>query len=111
MSKPMSFWDAVKNRRSIYAVNDKLPISDNRVVELVNQTILNSPSSFNSQSTRVLVLLGPEHERFWDIVKDSLIETIGEEKYNSGTNKKIDGFKAGYGSVSGHAMIFFGQST
>lgn len=107
----MSFWDAVKTRRSVYALNNKPSISDDRIIELVNQTVLHAPSSFNSQSTRVLVLLRKEHERFWDIVKDSLIVAIGEERYNNGTKKKIESFRAAYGSVSKVKIIPLASNT
>jgi hypothetical protein len=98
MASNASFIEAVKARRSYYALNNKAPISDDKIEELVNDAVLYSPSSFNSQSTRVVVLLKKEHETFWEFVKEVLKPQVPAEQF-AGTEKKLDGFKAGYGTV------------
>jgi hypothetical protein len=90
--------DAVKERRTYYALNKNAPISDDRIEELVKETVLNVPSSFNSQSARLVVLLKDEHDRFWEMVKEVLRPQVPAEQF-ANTEKKLDGFKAGYGSV------------
>jgi len=95
-SKP--FMDAVKERRTYYALNKNAPISDDRIEELVKETVLNVPSSFNSQSARLVVLLKDEHDRFWEMVKEVLRPQVPAEQF-ANTEKKLDGFKAGYGSI------------
>lgn len=99
MSANKSFIDAVQDRRTYYALNKTAPVSDDRIVELVNQTVLSVPSSFNSQSTRVVVLLKAEHEKFWDSVKEVLKPQVPAEAF-AATEQKLNGFKAGYGTVS-----------
>lgn len=94
----MSFLDAVANRRSNYVLTDKIPISDDRVVELATAAIKNVPSSFNSQSARMVVLLNDEHKKFWEITKEVLKPQVPEDKFGA-TEKKLDGFKAGHGTV------------
>ena len=59
MSK--DFLSAIKKRRSIYAISKESPISDERILEIVEETVTHVPSSFNSQSTRVVVLFGDQH--------------------------------------------------
>ncbi|KAG8420339.1 putative nitroreductase [Metarhizium acridum] len=56
-----------KARRTIYALDKNLPVSASRIRELVNETTLHTPSSFNSQSNRAVVLLGSEHDKLWDM--------------------------------------------
>ncbi|KAJ9625797.1 putative nitroreductase [Taxawa tesnikishii (nom. ined.)] len=94
----MSFLDAVANRRSNYVLTDKIPISDDRVVELATAAIKNVPSSFNSQSARMVVLLNDEHKKFWEITKEVLKPQVPEDKFGA-TEKKLDGFKAGHGTI------------
>jgi predicted oxidoreductase (fatty acid repression mutant protein) len=100
MASTKSFLDAVKDRRSIYQLNKEAPKSDKEIVDLVNQIVLHVPSSFNSQSSRLVVLLNEEHEKFWDITKDVLEPQVPEEQFKSGTVPKLNGFKGAYGTVS-----------
>ena len=100
MASSKTFLDAIKDRRSYYQLNKESPKSDKEIVELVNQLVLNVPSSFNSQSSRLVVLLNQEHEKFWEITKDVLKPQVPEEQYKSGTEPKLNGFKAAYGTVS-----------
>lgn len=100
MASSKSFLDAIKDRRSIYQLNKEAPKSDKEIVDIVNQVVLHSPSAFNSQSTRVVVLLNQEHEKFWEFTKAALKAQIPEEQYKSGTEPRLNGFKGAYGSVS-----------
>ena len=98
MADKLSFMEAVTNRRSIYTLNNKTPISDDRIEELVLFARDQVPSAFDSQSTRMCVLLNEEHERFWEFVKDILRVHMGEEKFPK-TETKLNGFKAAKGTV------------
>lgn len=99
MASKKSFLQAIQDRRSIYALNKEAPISDKEIVEITKQALLHVPSSFNSQSTRLVVLLKAEHDKFWESVKEVLKTMVPEEQFPA-TEKKLDGFKAGYGTVS-----------
>jgi len=95
-SKP--FLEAVKERRSIYTLNKDAPISDDKIVDIVKQAVLHVPSSFNSQSARLVVLLNAEHEKFWEFVRAVLKPMVPEDQW-SHTEQRVDSFKAGYGTV------------
>ncbi|EXA43658.1 hypothetical protein FOQG_06262 [Fusarium oxysporum f. sp. raphani 54005] len=90
--------ELAKNRRSIYTLSKNLPISTQRITEIVNQTTLETPSSFNSQSNRVVILYGAEHDKLWDITADTLKAIVPAETWE-GTSKRISGFKAAAGTV------------
>lgn len=92
------FLSHIKARRTIYALNKTLPISTDRVQEIVKESLLHVPSSFNSQSNRVVVLLGAEHDKFWDITTAILKSIVPEENFAS-TAARMAGFKAGAGTV------------
>lgn len=96
---PKSFLEAVKSRRSIYNVNKEVAISDEKIIEITKQIVLHVPSAFNSQSTRIVLLLGKEHDIFWDYALEVLKPIVPEAQFPS-TEKRIAGFKAGYGTVS-----------
>lgn len=72
-----SFLELVKNRRTYYQLSASSPIPDSKITEIVSEALKHSPSSFNSQSTRVVVLLKEEHVKLWDIAKEAL-KAIGE---------------------------------
>ncbi|KAF7927966.1 hypothetical protein EAE99_005343 [Botrytis elliptica] len=98
MSPSTQFLNLLKARRTIYALSNKSTIPDSKIQEIVEQSILHVPSSFNSQSTRAVLLLKAEHEKLWDITKEVLKGVVPADKFE-GTAKKIDGFRAGYGTV------------
>ncbi|MFE8103297.1 nitroreductase family protein [Brenneria goodwinii] len=93
-----AFLQSIKNRRSIYAIGKTLPISEDRVISLVTEAVKQSPSSFNSQSSRVVILFGEQHEKLWDIVKQQLKKIVPEEAF-APTEKKLASFAAGAGTV------------
>ena len=94
-----AFLEAMKAPRSIYSVNKDIPISDKRIAEITEQVLLHSPSCFNCQSGRIVLLLNEEHETFWDFVLEVLKPILPPEQF-TGFEQKIGGFKAGYGTVS-----------
>ena len=52
-----SILQAIGYRHSVYSLSDKSPISDDRLKEIVQNIILTIPSSFNAQTTRIVVLV------------------------------------------------------
>ncbi len=93
------FFDAVRNRRTYYSISNEKIVPYERIREIVNEAVKHTPSAFNSQSARVVLLLGEHHERLWDIVKAELKKIVPVDKFKA-TEDKIDGaFRSGYGSV------------
>ena len=98
MASSKSFIEAVAERRSYYGLTKESTVSDDRIEELVKQTILHTPSPFNVQSTRCVVLLKKEHEKLWDITKE-ILKTVTPPERLDYTLKRITGFHGGYGTV------------
>jgi predicted oxidoreductase (fatty acid repression mutant protein) len=101
MSAPLtaqSFIDLMKNRRSHYALTKDMPISTARVEEIAKAALEEVPSSFNSQSNRMLVLFGAEHDKLWDLTRDVLKAIVPEGQFAS-TAKRMAGFKGAAGTV------------
>ncbi|AST94894.1 nitroreductase family protein [Shouchella clausii] len=93
-----TFFEAIEKRRSYYAISKDSVASDERIKEIVEHAVKHVPSAFNSQSARVIILLGKEHDKFWDLTTEALKAVVGDGDF-SGTQQKMDGFKAGYGTV------------
>lgn len=87
------------NRRSIYALGDNLSQTPEEVFDLVKQTIKNSPTAFNSQTVRAVVLFGKSSDKVWEIVEDALRKIAKSPDAFEKTKAKIDSFKAGYGTI------------
>jgi len=92
------FYNAVKERRTIYGISKETTISDERIEKVIKDAVKHTPSAFNSQSGRVIVLFGEKHNKLWDITKEALKRIVPEDKFAS-TEEKINSFHSGYGSV------------
>ncbi|MPL68000.1 hypothetical protein SDC9_13704 [bioreactor metagenome] len=93
-----NFLTAVKDRRSYYGISKEFVASDERIQEIVEEAVKHTPSPFNSQSARVVVLLGEEHNKLWGIVEAELRKIVPPEKF-APTQEKLNSFRNGYGSI------------
>lgn len=89
---------AFDERRSIYALSNELPVEPQAIVNMAERVLLHTPSAFNSQSSRLVVLFGAEHQKLWDIAEEKLRAAVGDGDF-SGTKQKLDGFRAAAGTV------------
>ena len=91
--------EALKHRRSYYAIDNQTTIPNAEIEEILDFAALHTPSAFNSQSTRMVLLLREQHRRLWDIVRNTLKKTIPAAAYASTEAKINKSFAAGYGTV------------
>ncbi|PJI30407.1 nitroreductase family protein [Acinetobacter pseudolwoffii] len=100
------FLDLITKRRTIYAIGKNVEQSPEYLSDLIQTAIKQSPSSFNSQSSRAVILFNSEHEKFWGIVVDKLTSYAKDEESAAKTTAKMDSFAAGVGTV-----LFFEDQT
>ena len=93
-----AFIDAITKRRSQYALGRNVSQSKDELTALIQEAVRQAPSSFNSQSSRAVILHGEQSVAFWDIVKDELRKIVPAEAF-AGTEGKINSFAAGTGTV------------
>lgn len=94
-----TFAEAMAHRRSYYSIGSDSSVLDEEIVHIIREAVKNVPSAFNSQSTRIVLLLGDEHKKLWNIVKETLKARISAEAFAK-TEAKIDGcFASGHGTV------------
>lgn len=94
-----TFKQALENRRTYYAIGSESPVSDEKIEEVVQFAVKHVPSSFNSQSTRVVLLLGENHKRLWTITKDILRKIVPAEAFKTTEDKINNCFLAGHGTI------------
>lgn len=99
-----SFVEAVKNRRSIYALGNNIPVLETEIMAVIERMVKDVPSAFNMQSARVIVTMKEHHENVWHITESALKKIVPADKF-AATKQKIDGFADGYGTI-----LFFEES-
>lgn len=93
-----AYLKAIASRRTIYQLSKESTIPNSRIKEILTETIKHSPSSFNNQAQRAVLLIGAEHDKMWDIADETVKTKLGEQAY-AGLAPKIAGYKAGYGTI------------
>lgn len=83
--------EILQKRRSVYALNCNLPVSEEAVIDLVKKVTELVPDAFNMKSQRVIIALGDKQEALWDGIYDAFGGKVAREK--------IDSFKAAYGTI------------
>lgn len=98
MASAQQLIELSKNRRTYYPLSKDLSLQPDKIQEIVKALLQEVPSSFNSQSNRVVVLFGAEHEKLWDITTEVLKPIVPAEQWE-GTAGKMAMFKGAAGSV------------
>lgn len=93
-----TFLDSIALRRSIYGLGNTLPVSKEEVTKTIQEAVRISPTAFNSQGSRAVILYGDASKKLWKIVLDTLLKIIPENQVEDTTNK-IASFAAGAGTV------------
>lgn len=96
----MNFYNLQKKRRSIYALGKNITKTDEEIYDVIKKSVRESPTSFNSQSVRAVVLFGASNNKLWNITLDKLHEVSkSEDAFEKTANKVNNSFKSGIGTV------------
>lgn len=93
-----NFYEAIEERRTYYGISKEKVVPDERIEEIIEHAVKHTPSAFNSQTARVVLLFDKHHTKLWDITKEALRKIVPEDKF-APTEEKIKSFSAGYGTV------------
>ncbi|HEY8423613.1 MAG TPA: nitroreductase family protein [Clostridia bacterium] len=93
-----NFMEAVINRRSIYAIGKNISVSEDEIIDVIKKALMHSPTPFNSQANRAVLLIGEDHDVLWDIVEETLKKVVPEKNFSK-TQEKLQTFKNGYGTI------------
>lgn len=94
-----NFLDALKHRRTIYGLSNDIQVTVDELKQLIESALLNVPSAFNSQTTRIVLLLSSNHKEFWEITKAVLKEIAPAASFSKTEEKINTSFAAGYGTI------------
>ncbi|MGI6048660.1 MAG: nitroreductase family protein [Petrimonas sp.] len=98
--KQKSLEQSIKDRRTYYQLSNQSPISDEEIQKIIEHVAYWAPSPFNSQSTRMVLLLGENHKKVWELTKSELKKISKSEEGWKKTEEKVNNsFLAGYGTV------------
>ncbi|KAJ5365245.1 Nitroreductase family protein [Penicillium concentricum] len=100
----LTFLELVKSRRTYYDLKAESAITDEAIESIVRDSVLHVPSSFNTQTSRIVLLLKEEHQKVWDVALNALegLVTAGvvpKEQFEGSTKPKLESFRAAYGTV------------
>ena len=98
----MEYQDAIAARHSAYMLDDRIEdagVSADDVLAMLRSIAPKVPSSYNSQSARLILLTGEDHRRFWRIVEDILRAKVNDDKRFARTEVKLRSFAAAAGTV------------
>ncbi|GLU29164.1 nitroreductase family protein [Brucella sp. NBRC 12950] len=88
----------LRRRRSQYNIGRNVKLSQAEITSIIQEAVRQAPSTFNSQSSRVVILYGVESVQFWDIVKEALRPLVPADAFQP-TEAKIKRFASGAGTV------------
>jgi len=92
------FQEAVSNRRTNYVLGKEIDVLPSQIIAVIEKMVKEVPSAFNMQSARVIVALGENHDAVWQITKGILKKIVPADNF-AGTEEKINGFAAAYGTI------------
>lgn len=88
-----------RERRTIHKLGRDQNLKKDLVVNILQQVLLLAPSFFNSQSTRMVLLLDADNRKLWDLVVQCLVERSAETTLPAETTEKLCCFREANGTV------------
>lgn len=101
-----AFLEKLKVRRTQYVLGRDVAHSKEALTSLIQEAIKHSPTSFNSQSSRALVLFGEQSQKLWSLAVEEVRKVAPAEGFEK-TETKLASFAAGVGTV----LFFEDQDT
>jgi len=94
-----NFLQTIQHRRTLYALSKKQILPDEEVIKYIRAFVKEAPSAFNVQSSRVVVLLGAEHDQYWGQIVPEALRAVAGEQAVEASKAKLAGFQAGTGTI------------
>ncbi|KAF7365350.1 putative nitroreductase HBN1 [Mycena venus] len=98
MSASDAYLKAVATRRTHYAITNKSSVPDAKIEAIIKEAVKHSPTSFNIQSSRVVLVIGAENTKLWKLITETVTKGL-EGDHKTHVEGRLAGFSAGYGSV------------
>ena len=92
------FLSILEKRRSIYSLDNKTDITNKQIINAIEQCVKHTPTSFNSQTGRVVILFNEAYQKLWKKTLEILKDVTPSQNFDT-TKKKIQSFSKGIGTV------------
>lgn len=81
--------DAIKERRTIYSLKPELPagVTIEDIKDITQAVLKDTPSAFNSQPNKVVILTGEAHKKVWSQVVDAIPTEAGKKRPQSAADE------------------------
>ena len=93
-----SILELFSKRHSFYDINNTVIPDKKHITNIIKRCLELYPSSFNTQSARLMLLFDGEHQKFWNLVKDELLKNSPKDKAEA-IKQRIASFAKGYGTI------------
>lgn len=94
-----NLYDLQQKRRSIYALGQNIDLTEAEVSELIFKTIKETPSAFNGQGSRAVILFGEANNTLWNDITASALKPLTPAEYFPNTQAKLASFAGGVGTI------------
>ena len=94
-----NLFDLQQQRRSIYALGQNIDLTEAEVSELIFKTIKETPSAFNGQGSRAVILFGEANNTLWNDITASALKPLTRAEYFPNTQAKLASFAGGVGTI------------
>ena len=94
----VTYFEAVKSRRSIHSLENIAVVPDEQVIEIVHQALTHVPTAFNAQETRALILFDEAHTNVWNNIEEITKASYGDRDFTANA-ERFAGFRNGHGTV------------
>ncbi|CAO1634449.1 unnamed protein product [Parajaminaea phylloscopi] len=97
------------NRRSVYALGKDSSkfLSNAELIRIVKEVVRQSPTTFNCQASRVVILLGKDHEDYWAKTVPEGMKADAVAEAQEKKSQRLPGFQGAAGTV----LFFEDQAT
>lgn len=90
---------AAVQRRSVYHLKNKIPMSENTLIQLIKESVREAPTAFNEQAVRAVVLLNGHHTAFWKLLNHICHNIFSIKNFKNNYQPKIISFSHAFGTI------------
>lgn len=101
----MKILESLDKRYSAYQLDRTSSLTNDEIVALVKEALTLTPSAFNAQTQRVVILFGEQSDKFWNITREAVRKVAPAEGFER-TEAKLEKFKA-----QGTLLFYSDQTT
>jgi len=92
------FYTAMENRRTTHLLSRETIVPQERLEKVISGALKFTPTAFNAQEQRLVLLMEKKHDWFWNLVKSTLKAIVPAENFPA-TEARINGFLGGVGTI------------